>query len=199
MKKGLIALISIICCMTTSCSDDDSFISEDSKVQLQLFVENTPYSRALFDRNYFFSAELGVKLVHAGTTEDYSASTSFVKFTHNTGNNSNYSEYGFGLWTGSTCYLGSEPATVYAYYPYDSSKSDFKSIPVESGQTDYVYGKSIRDVSVKQNYGTLKMQHALAAIRVSAKRGTAKKKDIKSISIQSPFRAEISQLSRTRS
>ena len=157
-------------------------------VPLKLSVKNAGYSRALIEKDYFnTSAYIGVKLVNTGSTIDYTPETSFLQYFHS-GSSSSTNPVDYDNWSlqsgSSTPYLKANPATVYAYYPYDSNKKDFTAIPVESGETDYMYGHSIEDVHVNQNYAMLQMQHALAAVRIKTKLGTAKTKKISSISIE---------------
>ena len=62
---------------------------------------------------------------------------------------------------------------VYAYYPYNNDVDDFTAIPVETvSQTDYMYGMSSDAVSSNQPKADIMLNHALAATRISLKRGT---------------------------
>ena len=182
MRNKLMIITSIICCMTSSCSNDFPIADKQEQAPLQLAVQTDNFSRALIENDYFQGVDIAVKLVHSGTTDDYTT-TPIFKYTHSR----EYNYWGYGGWstTSGSCFVSTNPATVYAYYPYTSSKKDFTAIPIESGQTDYMYGVSLSDVNAKQNFAMLKMQHALAAVRVSAKLGTAKKKSISSVSIES--------------
>lgn len=77
-------------------------------------------------------------------------------------------------------------ATIYAYYPYNSSVTDFKAIPVETvTQTDYMYGTPVTGVSASSSNADIMLNHALTAIRVKLQRGTYKGKGaVNSISLQ---------------
>ena len=188
MKRIILYLVSIIGVMNISCTDEMDTNEVMQSVPLKLSVKNAGYSRALIENDYFTTAAyIGVKLVNTGTVDDYTPETSFLEYFHS-GSSSSTNPVDYDNWSlqsgSSTPYLKSNPATVYAYYPYDKNKTDFTAIPVKSGQTDYMYGHSIEDVHVNQNYAMLQMQHALAAVRIKTKLGTAKTKKISSISIE---------------
>lgn len=65
--------------------------------------------------------------------------------------------------------LGSEPATVFAYYPYKESNNNPRKVPVEHiSQTDYMYGShSMEEPEVNSLYPhvNLTMKHALALVQ----------------------------------
>lgn len=122
-------------------------------------------------------AQLGVQLVKSGSTELYLPTTGNLLFTH--------SGTSYGSWTASpTTYLNAAQATAYAYYPYNADVTDFTTIPVQSGTTDYMYGQSIQDVNDGSPQAIIYMHHALAAVRLSAKLGTAAAMYISSVKLE---------------
>ena len=71
--------------------------------------------------------------------------------------------------------LSGEKATLYAYYPYSSEVSDIKAIPISATseiQTDYLYAVPVTDLNCHNPKAEIEMRHALAAVRLSIKRGS---------------------------
>ena len=75
-------------------------------------------------------------------------------------------------WNGSSIALSMNEGKCYAYYPYSSSVTDMTSIPVStSGQDDYMYATAVT-VNANNTTASLKMKHALSAVRFMIKKGT---------------------------
>ena len=75
-------------------------------------------------------------------------------------------------WNGSTIELSMNEGKCYAYYPYSSSASDLTKIPVSTaGQVDYMYATPVT-VNANNKTASLKMCHALSAVRFIIKKGT---------------------------
>lgn len=71
--------------------------------------------------------------------------------------------------------LSASKASLRAYYPFDDEVEDLASIPVEASdavQTDYLYAAPVTGLFNHNPDASITMKHALAAIRISLKRGT---------------------------
>lgn len=67
-------------------------------------------------------------------------------------------------------YLGRQPGTIRAYYPYSETVVSPTQIPVESGtQTDYLFSREIV-VNAENPVVTLQMQHALSLVKFIIKK-----------------------------
>ena len=71
---------------------------------------------------------------------------------------------------GTSVLLDDIDGTIRAYYPWEEDV-DVKSIPIKSGDTDYMYSQPVTGVTSVNPQANLVMQHALAAVRVNLKRG----------------------------
>ena len=75
-------------------------------------------------------------------------------------------------WNGFSIALSMNEGKCYAYYPYSSSVTDMTNIPVStSGQDDYMYATAAT-VNANNTTASLKMKHALSAVRFMIKKGT---------------------------
>lgn len=71
------------------------------------------------------------------------------------------------LWTAEKpIMLSGTSGTLYGYFPYDSSVTDIREIPVESSLdgTDYMYADPVADVCISKRTVALSLRHALARI-----------------------------------
>lgn len=72
--------------------------------------------------------------------------------------------------------LTETPTPIYAYYPYTTDcdyqtfKVDIAPDAIVTGQADYLYGKSVEDVSATSPEALIRFNHALARITLSIKR-----------------------------
>lgn len=71
---------------------------------------------------------------------------------------------------GTSVLLDDIDGTIQAYYPWEVDV-DVTSIPIKSGDTDYMYSQPVTGVTSVNPQANLVMQHALAAVRVNLKRG----------------------------
>ena len=180
MKKHnyYISLLLSFAALFASCTDDNTFEGQQG-TPFSLYVRNGEMTESrVVDTDYMPNgAQIGVQLVKSGSTDLYLPATSNLLFTH--------SAASYGSWTASgTTYLNAAQAAAYAYYPYNADVTDFSAIPVASGTTDYMFGTSIGDVNDGSPQAIIYMQHALSAVRIAAKLGTASAMQIKSIKIE---------------
>ena len=72
----------------------------------------------------------------------------------------------------SPIYLSNTSGKLYAYFPYSADATDLTAIPVESSlnSTDYLYATS-QDVSFSNKSVNLQMNHALARLHLTVKKG----------------------------
>lgn len=70
-------------------------------------------------------------------------------------------------------YLNADDAHVWAYYPYSSTVTDGKKIPVSiegsSANTDYMYGRTEQTVSVLNTVAEIPMKHAMSQFVIRMK------------------------------
>lgn len=158
MKKFiLMAAMSAFVLGFSSCNDDDN--PEKAKNPTALVVRTGIHTRATISE-FQKDAELGLFVTSGSLDNNYN----FLSDNANV-----YSVYNGSYWEQSpVVYLNSAPATIYAYYPYNNSELEGKSVHVEHlTQKDYMYGTH----SVGQNsinnlnpVVQLTMYHALALI-----------------------------------
>ena len=70
--------------------------------------------------------------------------------------------------------LSSETGTLYSYYPYAEACTDISAISIRANstvQTDFMWGTPV-SVSKDNRHASIKMNHALAAVRITYVRGT---------------------------
>ena len=79
------------------------------------------------------------------------------------------------LWeSDSPVMLSSETGTLYSYYPYAEACTDISAISIRANstvQTDFMWGTPV-SVSKDNRHASIKMNHALAAVRITYVRGT---------------------------
>ena len=90
------------------------------------------------------------------------------------GNNAGNVRYGYsdGKWTAaSPLRVGNTEGTLVGYYPYSSTVTDVKAIPVASSinGTDYLYGSITGLTSAKAKTESLTLSHALTRLRITFK------------------------------
>ena len=81
--------------------------------------------------------------------------------------------YGNEKWSAaSPIYLSNTTGKLYGYFPYNADATDLTAIPVESSLngTDYLYATS-QDVSFSNKSVNLEMNHALARLHLTIKKG----------------------------
>ena len=119
--------------------------------------------------------------VSSRTTEGFTEKTTFsngdamgvflykgsfgTSYTENMAVNNKATFDGTKTWTlGKTMYLTSDKGKLWAYYPYSESVTDGKAIPVDvtSNNVDYMYGSTVKDISIAYPYATIDMNHAMS-------------------------------------
>lgn len=97
--------------------------------------------------------------------------------------------------------LSGTKGTLKGYYPYSESVTDITAIPVEATseiQNDWMWATPIRNLNYKYYNATVKMNHALAAVRLSVIRKTATDEaEITSITFKSDAAAREAVLNAT--
>lgn len=85
----------------------------------------------------------------------------------------NQSTFGEGWNQDTPYYLNADKAHVWAYYPYSSSVTDGKKIPVSiegnNANIDYMYGRTKQPVSVLNTVAEIPMQHAMSQFVIRMK------------------------------
>lgn len=159
MKKIIfMAAMSALVLGFTSCNHDDNPV-EEAQNSSALIVRTDIQTRATISE-FSRSAELGLFVTSGKLGNNY----------HSLPGNSNVcSTYDGTYWEQSPAvYLNSDPATVYAYYPYVASSTNGKAVPVEHiTQKDYMYGThSIGQNSINNLNPVVRltMRHALSLI-----------------------------------
>ncbi|HAC21444.1 MAG TPA: hypothetical protein DCF91_05005, partial [Porphyromonadaceae bacterium] len=85
-------------------------------------------------------------------------------------NNTTWNKSGNSWTTTTPIYLGSDNANVYAYHPYNNDVNlDVAAVPVEVGNTDYLFGKAEKDkaIFVANNQNTtasINLKHAMSQV-----------------------------------
>ena len=76
------------------------------------------------------------------------------------------------VWTQATpVYLSSQPATVYAYYPYSASGTDGTAIAIDhTSQTDFMYATAVTNINNRQPKAAITMNHALSLVQFNFKK-----------------------------
>lgn len=107
-----------------------------------------------------------------------------ISLTNSSGENYDNKQYNNIEWTASgtgasqtwasasNILLSATAGNVYAYYPYSSSVTSMETVPViTSSQTDYMYAIPATGIYDGKRTAQLTMKHALAAVRLSIKKG----------------------------
>lgn len=172
MKRKWLSLTLGTAIAAVSCSDlykEDP--GKDSSSPLTLSVRTgVPESKSIITGTSLGAGEeIGVFLTD-GQGENYDGmSYSNIRF-RSSGTSSSQS------WSAdSEIMLSANKAMLNAYYPYSDNVNDISSIPVESSsevQTDYMYAEPVTELNNHNSEAHITMKHALAAIRITLKRGT---------------------------
>lgn len=172
MKRKWLSLTLGTAIAAVSCSDlykEDP--GKDSSSPLTLSVRTgVPESKSIITGTSLGAGEeIGVFLTD-GQGESYDGlSYSNIRFRAS-GTSSSQS------WSAdSEIMLSANKAMLNAYYPYSDNVNDISSIPVESSsevQTDYMYAEPVTELNNHNSEAHITMKHALAAIRITLKRGS---------------------------
>src|SRR5574344_1040529 len=160
MKKNLVFLTASVAGMLAlnACSSDN--MEEKGQSQnVQLEVTTDIATRSLITGTTFSSGdEIGVYALNASGSA-YSTGSMNMRAKYDT------------KWTfpNGSIFLKTEPATVYAYYPYAASNST-TTVPVDisynstTGQTDCLYGAGTATVNSDAPTSHIKFNHALSRL-----------------------------------
>ena len=170
MKLNLFgAVFTAVAMLFTSCDDESQLLDTlkygDSKLSISVLTEQIE-SKGLITDTYLPNASaVGVTVLNTSGVNYDGTAYSNIKFTSSGTGTSQ-------TWAGATeVKLSATEGYCYAYYPYNPSVTNVTSIPVYSGETDYMYADR-RNVNDKDKNVSLTMRHALASIRLAIKRGT---------------------------
>ena len=172
MKNLLIYAMLIATTLLASCNNEDANYSlENNEVLTELGVtpslSNIVATRASIT-SFANGAEIGLFVTSGSVSNEYNNVTTNanVKSRYNSSSNT---------WSQTPAvYLSSVDATIYAYYPYNSSSKQGDNINIEHGtQTDYLYGTHSAGQSAINNGNSrvnLTMHHALALLQFKINR-----------------------------
>ena len=176
--KRTIAIISAAMTFAVACTEQELQPDSGNEVTkaLSISVIAAESSRSLINEGYLLNgSEIGITLTDSQGMDYDGLGYSNVKFTAsgNSGSQSWHSE--------QDVMLSSSTANLYAYYPYSREVRDISSIPVRADsevQTDYMYAKVETGLNNHNSEADVRLQHALAAVRLSISRGTYSGKGI---------------------
>lgn len=174
MKKNhLLSAVAVILAASVSCSRFEEGLnndgSEGSALDLSIMMYGKETKGLITGNSLPEDSEVGLALYGTdGEVYDNLPYTN-VMFT-STGNGTSQT------WKPEIdVMLSASEAVLYAYYPYSSEVTDVMSIPVTASseiQTDYLYAAPVSGLDNNSPKADITMHHALAAIRLSMKRGT---------------------------
>ena len=169
MKRILSALS--IAAALSSCSPQDitpPLIEEETLVPLELELATHTVTRAIVEGTTLPTASsVGITVrdsygAYAG--EEYTN----IKYTSK-------EVSGSDVWEcDSPIMLSPQTGVLYSYYPYAEACSDISAISIRANstvQTDFMWGTPV-SVSKDNRHASIKMNHALAAVRITYVRGT---------------------------
>ena len=169
MKRILSALS--IAAALSSCSPQDitpPLIEEETLVPLELELATHTVTRAIVEGTTLPTASsVGITVrdsygAYAG--EEYTN----IKYTSKDAS-------GAQVWECDTpIMLSPQTGTLYSYYPYAEACTDISAISIRANstvQTDFMWGTPV-SVSKDNRHASIKMNHALAAVRITYVRGT---------------------------
>lgn len=152
--------------LTAGCAKEfESRPDESGSAAIELVsVSTDPMTKAVITGTSFTTDEaaagIGLFLLDAEGSA-YGSNPDNVKYDFNS-----------GKWTAeSPLRIGNTAGTLVGYYPYSSTASDVKAIPVVSSinGTDYLYGSIADLTSGNAKTGTLTLSHALTRLRITFK------------------------------
>ena len=169
MKRILSALS--IAAVLYSCSPQDltpPLIEEETLVPLEVELTTHTVTRAIVEGTTLPTASsVGITVrdsygAYAG--EEYTN----IKYTSKDAS-------GAQVWEcDSPIMLSPQTGTLYSYYPYAEACTDISAISIRANstvQTDFMWGTPV-SVSKDNRHASIKMNHALAAVRITYVRGT---------------------------
>ena len=151
-----------------SCSkDNEGYEERDARLSISVNTAEMPKTKALIEETTLpEGSKIGVSLknLDGGDYDDGQY------------NNNEWTASGTGgaqTWIStSDILLSATKGKAYAYYPYNSSVTSMDAVPVTtSSQVDYMYAKPTAGICYGENTAQLTMNHALAAVRLSIRKG----------------------------
>lgn len=169
MRKTIF-LAAALAFMASACSQpDEAPVQAEDLGKLKVNVKTSAATKALVETgNLANGSELGISVLETdGSDYDGFANYKNVKLTASQSGS-------VQVWTpASDVFLSTTEGTLYAYYPYSTSVTDIKAVPVETDtQTDYMYGTPVPGLSNRNPAADVVMNHALAAVRFNIIRGS---------------------------
>lgn len=161
MRKNVVLLTASVMGMLalSACSSDNSIEEKEQVQHVPLNVTTDITTRSVITGTTFSQgAEIGVYALNASGAA-YSTGSMNMRAQYDTK----------WVFPNGSIYLKSDPATVYAYYPYEASNSA-TTVPIDitynstNGQTDYLYGAGTATVNSDSPTAHIKFNHALARI-----------------------------------
>lgn len=165
MKKYILFLLSVA--LLASCNDDTAMTAGAGMGETAALTVKTDITPALRSTKGTINAfpknsQLGLFISFYGNidhTYDMYGSGRNIRSTYN----------GNSWWQDPNVLLGTEPAGVYAYYPYKDGNYNPREIPIEhTSQTDYLYGTHATGWPEVNKYNPevkLTMKHALSLVQ----------------------------------
>ena len=157
-KYSILVFIAIGLLAFSACSSEN----EEKGKNTQLSVTTDIATRSVITGTAFSGGdEIGVYALNSGGSA-YSAASMNMRAIYQKP----------WLFPNGSIYLNTDPATIYAYYPYASTNSTL-SVPIDitnnatTGQTDYLYGAAT--VNSESPTAHIKFNHALARLTLNIK------------------------------
>ena len=166
-KHISLAALAIVAVLT-GCTKNPIEAPSDSKglADLELASVNSVQTKAAIDGTTFpADGEIGLFLFENETaTQAYGDGYENIKYTYNSTKEK---------WTASpSIKVGSTPGYLYGYYPYISTTTDIKAIPVASSLNgdDVMYAEKVSNVTdATASQTAITMNHALARVSITVK------------------------------
>ena len=142
-------------------------VQMDMDTDLRIEVSTVPTKSIIETQKLPSGSEIGLFLAEKDKATYDDLSYANVKYTAS-------GEDASQVWNPErSVYLSTTNGTVSAYFPYSSTVTDITAIPVETAsQTDYMWATQKDNVNNTSATVPLTMNHALAAVRVTIKKGT---------------------------
>lgn len=166
MKHFLFSAAAIAACALTvsSCSNDNVLTPESVQgdeptlLNVSTSIEVTSRSQTGKPINSFIAGdEIGLFVCSGSIDSPYNGVTS----------NKNVKSAFTTAWNQATpVFLSSQPATVYAYYPYNASVTDGSAISIDhTSQTDFMYASGVPNISNRHPNAVVTMNHGLSLVQ----------------------------------
>lgn len=187
MKKNIVLFI-MTACMYISCNDSNAVLHDsiidymETPAYLQVQTNIAPtitVTRSFLKTAMPNNAEMG--LFVRGLNDQLYCDVA--------GNNNAKSVYNGTIWTNTPqVILNREPATIYAYYPYQEGETDLEAVHIDhTKRIDFLYGSNVGQspkTSSANPIASINMKHAFAMLMFKfSKKNYAGKGQLNTISI----------------